>query len=95
MGLMTVAILVVNNIRDIESDRQANKRTMAVRFGKQIARLEYGVCLLGAYIIPVALWGAGKLPLLSLLRGNRLFVTGYMLVTCFLKAKKCLNEKAI
>ena len=67
MGLLTVAILVVNNLRDIESDRQANKRTLAVRFGEQFARLEYVLCLLGAYIVPVALWGAGNLPLLSLL----------------------------
>ncbi|MFC1997113.1 1,4-dihydroxy-2-naphthoate polyprenyltransferase [Chloroflexota bacterium] len=67
MGLLTVAILVVNNLRDIESDRQVNKRTLAVRFGKQFARMEYIICVIGAYIIPVALWGAEKLPLLSLL----------------------------
>jgi 1,4-dihydroxy-2-naphthoate octaprenyltransferase len=66
-GLLTVSILVVNNLRDIESDRRANKRTMAVRFGEQSARLEYTFCVLGAYIIPAALWGVGKLPLLSLL----------------------------
>ena len=67
MGLLTVAILVVNNLRDIESDRQANKHTLAVRFGEQFTRLEYATCVFVAYIVPVALWGAGKLPLLSLL----------------------------
>ena len=67
MGLLTVAILVVNNLRDIESDRQSNKRTLAVRFGKHGARIEYIVCILSAYIIPVGLWGVGKLPFLSLL----------------------------
>jgi 1,4-dihydroxy-2-naphthoate octaprenyltransferase len=66
MGLLTVAILVVNNLRDIESDRQANKRTLAVRLGEGGARVEYILCLLGAYIIPVALWGIGELPILSL-----------------------------
>jgi 1,4-dihydroxy-2-naphthoate octaprenyltransferase len=66
MGLLTVAILVVNNLRDIESDRQSNKRTLAVRLGEQGARLEYVFCLLGAYIIPVGLWGVGELPFLSL-----------------------------
>ena len=40
---------------------------MAVRLGEKGARLEYIACLLGAYIIPVALWGLGKLPILSLL----------------------------
>ncbi len=67
MGLLTVAILVVNNLRDIESDRNSNKRTLAVRFGERSARLEYTICLIGAYLIPVALWGAGNLPLLGLL----------------------------
>ena len=67
MGLLTVAILVVNNLRDIENDRQSNKRTLAVRFGEHRARIEYIICILGAYIVPVALWGIGKLPILSLL----------------------------
>lgn len=67
MGLLTVAILVVNNLRDIENDRQANKRTLAVRFGTQFSRVEYVICILGAYIIPVTLWVMGNLPMLSLL----------------------------
>jgi len=67
MGLLTVSILVVNNLRDIVNDRQANKRTLVVRFGEQFARLEYVFCILGAYSIPVALWGVRKLPMLSLL----------------------------
>jgi len=67
MGLLTVAILVVNNLRDIENDRRAGKHTLAVRFGVSIARLEYIFCLLGAYIIAVALWGVGRLPWMSLL----------------------------
>jgi 1,4-dihydroxy-2-naphthoate octaprenyltransferase len=66
MGLLTVAILVVNNLRDIDGDRKANKRTLVVRFGEQFARLEYVICIMGAYIVPVALWGAGKLPIMSL-----------------------------
>lgn len=67
MGLLTVAILVVNNLRDIESDRESNKRTLAVRFGEKGTRLEYILCLIGAYIIPVIFWMIGILPLFSLL----------------------------
>jgi 1,4-dihydroxy-2-naphthoate octaprenyltransferase len=67
IGLLTVAILVVNNLRDIENDRLANKRTLAVRFGEQGAQIEYLFCILGAFIIPVVLWGLGLLPVLSLL----------------------------
>lgn len=66
IGLLTVAILVVNNLRDIESDRMANKQTLAVRFGKRFVRIEYIFCILGAYGIPLILWGMGKLPFLSL-----------------------------
>ena len=67
MGLLTVAILVVNNLRDINNDRQTDKRTLAVRLGEQGTRLEYLVCLIGAYIVPIGLWGIGLLPVPSLL----------------------------
>jgi 1,4-dihydroxy-2-naphthoate octaprenyltransferase len=67
IGLLTVAILVVNNLRDIEMDRKAKKRTLAVRFGKKFARVEYVFCLLVAYIIPVMLWGMQELPVLVFL----------------------------
>lgn len=49
MGLLITAILVVNNLRDIEQDRVANKRTVAVRIGPRATRVEYALCVLGAY----------------------------------------------
>ena len=55
-GLLTVAILVVDNLRDLDEDRRAGKRTLAVRFGESFARAEYAGCLLvGAVLIPVYL----------------------------------------
>lgn len=55
-GLFSVAILTVNNLRDIEGDARANKRTLPVRFGAGFARAEYIVSLLLATIvIPVVL----------------------------------------
>lgn len=59
MGLLIVAILVVNNLRDIESDRKAGKRTLAVRLGKRGARIEYLLCIIGAYAIPIVVWHVG------------------------------------
>jgi 1,4-dihydroxy-2-naphthoate octaprenyltransferase len=53
MGLLTVAILVVNNLRDIDTDRRVGKRTLAVRFGAEGVRLEYVICLVGAYLTPI------------------------------------------
>ncbi len=70
-GLST-AILVVNNVRDKETDAEAGKNTLAVRFGYRLSRLEY-VSLLGlAYVVPpwfVLAWDFSPtvlVPLLSL-----------------------------
>lgn len=54
-GLLSVAILAVNNLRDIDQDREAGKRTLAVRFGRAFARFEYLACILGAAAVPLAL----------------------------------------
>lgn len=54
-GLLSVAILAVNNQRDIEQDARAGKRTLAVRFGASFTRAEYLLCLIAALAIPVGL----------------------------------------
>lgn len=50
-GLYSVAILVVNNIRDIEEDRLSNKKTLAVRWGLLFSKIEYMLCLIVPSII--------------------------------------------
>lgn len=55
-GLFSVAILAVNNLRDVETDARSGKKTLAVRFGKRFARMEYVVSILLACFIPVALF---------------------------------------
>lgn len=54
-GFLSVAILCVNNLRDINSDRVAAKRTLAVRFGVKFARVEYVVSVAIAILIPLLL----------------------------------------
>ncbi|MDK1022244.1 MAG: 1,4-dihydroxy-2-naphthoate polyprenyltransferase, partial [Candidatus Hydrogenedentes bacterium] len=55
-GLFSVAILTVNNLRDIEGDREAGKKTLAVRFGGVFAKAEYLLCILVASLgVPAAL----------------------------------------
>ena len=66
MGLLTINILVVNNLRDVDNDGRVGKRTLAVRWGANGVRIEYLVCLLGAYVIPVLFWAHGSLPIMSL-----------------------------
>jgi 1,4-dihydroxy-2-naphthoate polyprenyltransferase len=57
VGLLAAAILVVNNIRDIDTDRRAGKRTLAVRLGRRQTRTLFSAMLLVAdfALIPVAL----------------------------------------
>jgi len=56
VALLVTAILVVNNLRDIGTDRAAGKRTLAVRLGAHGTRVEYLLLLGGAYLIPLAAW---------------------------------------
>lgn len=66
-GLLITAILVVNNLRDIETDRRANKRTLAVLLGRRPTQIEYLVLLALAYLTPLILWWhQGGWPLLLL-----------------------------
>jgi 1,4-dihydroxy-2-naphthoate octaprenyltransferase len=51
VGLLIVGILVVNNVRDYDSDKAANKKTLAVRFGLQWARQELVSVIILAFLI--------------------------------------------
>lgn len=55
IAFMVAAILHANNIRDLKSDAQVNKRTLAVIFGRKIANHEYAFLTLGAYGLLVGL----------------------------------------
>jgi 1,4-dihydroxy-2-naphthoate polyprenyltransferase len=61
VGALTTAILVVNNVRDIETDAATGKRTLAVRLGRRGAVAEYALLLLTAYATPPLLVLAGTL----------------------------------
>jgi 1,4-dihydroxy-2-naphthoate octaprenyltransferase len=72
VGLLASAILVVNNVRDIDTDRRAGKRTLAVKLGRTGARRLFAAMLAGSYATCVAIPAAGGLtwwlllPLLTL-----------------------------
>lgn len=57
-GLLAVALLTVNNLRDIEEDRAAGKKTLAVRFGAEFAKMEYLFCIVvSCMAVPLYFYG--------------------------------------
>jgi len=55
LGLLAAAVLVVNNLRDIDSDRRIGKNTLAVRLGRRFAVREYATLLLAPFALAVLL----------------------------------------
>lgn len=51
-GLISMALLAVNNLRDVDEDTTTGKRTLVVRYGQTFGKLEYIVCLLGGFLVP-------------------------------------------
>ncbi len=70
VGFLATAILVVNNVRDVDTDRRAGKNTLAVRMGRHNAVVLYRLLVLGAFVVlPFALFAAeaSALPLIAFL----------------------------
>ncbi len=55
-GFLSAAILAVNNLRDMDTDRKAGKLTLAVRFGRSFAMSEYLFCIMAAALTPFAVY---------------------------------------
>ena len=66
IGLAAVAVLAANNLRDLATDDEAGRRTLAVRLGDRNARLLYAALMVGAVLVPVVGVAAGRLPLVTL-----------------------------
>ncbi|GAC1324484.1 MAG: 1,4-dihydroxy-2-naphthoate polyprenyltransferase [Thermoleophilaceae bacterium] len=59
VGLLAAAILIVNNVRDLDTDRRAGKRTLAVKLGRARVRRGFTACVTLAFFCPPAVWAAG------------------------------------
>lgn len=59
VGLLVTGLIVVNNVRDIETDRPAGKHTLAVHMGREATRVYYLALLVVAYAMPLVLWLIG------------------------------------
>ena len=78
-GFLATAILIANNVRDVEGDRAARKRTLVVRFGRAFGVRLYSACVSGAVVVPAALYvvarahpGALAASLVAAVAGRRL-----------------------
>ena len=67
LGTLNTAILVANNLRDIETDSKVGKRTLAVRLGMRGSQVEYVLLLFVAFLVPVVGWRVYSWPAASLL----------------------------
>ena len=55
-GMLATAILVVNNLRDADTDKLSGKRTLAVRFGKKFSKIQYSILILIPFLLPLYIW---------------------------------------
>ena len=86
-GLISMCVLMINNLRDIESDREAGKRTLPVRFGKKAAE---SVMLVEVILMPVFAWLAFDLSPALLI-----FVPALVLYVAVLRAQGAAYNKCL
>lgn len=91
VGLIVTAILVVNNLRDLENDRKAGKNTLAVRFGERGAKTEYWLCMAVAYLLVPLLVGMKVVPPGSMLAWLSLPIAIRTLRVVFTQTGRPLN----
>jgi len=77
-GFLSVALISINNLRDREEDLKSNKKTLSVRFGAKFSKLEFGLSILVAGLIPIILFYFTKAHSSSLL-ASVVILTAYRL----------------
>jgi 1,4-dihydroxy-2-naphthoate octaprenyltransferase len=92
VGLLITAILVVNNLRDIMTDRTAGKNTLGVLLGKRGAKIEYALLLVAAYAAPAVLVFVDEASALALLPLLTLPMALSLCRTIFREAGEVLNS---
>jgi 1,4-dihydroxy-2-naphthoate octaprenyltransferase len=61
IGLLSVTMIAINNLRDIEGDRKNGKKTLAARFGERFIRALIGAALFTPYVIGILWWQHSKM----------------------------------
>ena len=91
LGMLSTAILIINNLRDADTDIKSGKRTLAVRLGKNVVKFEYIIMMLVPFIIPLYIlniWGEISLYLIYLL----LPLSIQLIIKIYTQTGKALND---
>lgn len=67
MGFLATAILVLNNLRDIDTDAAAGKRTLATRIGREKTRILLLILVIAAFAVPLVVVITNRAPATVLL----------------------------
>jgi 1,4-dihydroxy-2-naphthoate octaprenyltransferase len=92
-GLCSTAVLNVNNMRDIETDRRAGKRSVAVRLGLKRARLYHAGLAAGVVLLWVLFWLSVRPAMLPGLVLALPFVRSAHLAATYAEDAACLNRQ--
>ncbi len=78
VGLLSTALIAINNLRDRDEDRMTGKRTLAVRFGEATARTVISLCLAGPILLG-CLWLATSFPAAAWWPVPALILSGFLI----------------
>jgi len=92
LGMLSTAILVVNNIRDMETDIVTGKKTMAVRLGKSFSQIEFSILVLIPFIIPLYMWWNTWDNMSLLITLFALPIAGHLIIQLISKNGRELNK---
>jgi 1,4-dihydroxy-2-naphthoate octaprenyltransferase len=95
VGALATAVLVVNNVRDRDTDVKAGKRTLPVRFGRAAGNYEYAALVAVAYAIPVGLVITGSLDSWALAPLATLWLAARLVRRVFSDSGRALNATLV
>jgi len=91
MGMLSTAILVVNNLRDADTDKLSGKNTLAVRMGKTFTKIQYSILVLIPFLVPIYIWLNFEDELSLLLTIFTLPIAFYLIMQIFTVTGRDLN----
>ena len=92
LGMLSTAILVVNNIRDMGTDIVTGKKTLAVRLGKSFSQIEFSILVIFPFIIPLCMWWNTKDNMSLLITLFALPIAVHLIIQLISKSGKELNN---